>query len=112
MSIEQTNVVDFISINPRHEVVLTISDHLDWESDNKHLWLLQEKINAYLAFIESPQILEKYPDAKDRKAVISIRAMCEPNGDALKFLAETKGIIEKAGYGFKFEHVPLQEETA
>ncbi|MFT4926244.1 MAG: hypothetical protein ACI8WB_002342 [Phenylobacterium sp.] len=27
--------------------------------------MLQEKLNAYLSFVESDEILESYPDAKD-----------------------------------------------
>ena len=53
LSIEQTDVVDFMGIDKlTGEIVLTISDHLEWnDADEEHLWLLQEKINAYLRFI-------------------------------------------------------------
>lgn len=104
MSVEQTHIIDMIGIDKRtNEVILTISDHLGWNNDD-HLFLLQEKINTYLSFIESGEIIERYPDAEYKKVVISIKAKYEPDNDALLFLAEVKKIIENAGFGFLFEH--------
>ncbi len=107
MSVEQTKVVDFISTNPKGEVVLTISDHLGWEAENDHLWLLQEKINSYFAFIESGEIVNKYPDAKGKKVVINIKAMNEPSAEALRFFAKVKEVAVGAGIGLQYEHTPL-----
>ena len=74
MSIDQTNVVDAIGVdNATGDVVLTIADHLEWTgSDNEHLLLLQEKLNTYLSFVESGELLEAYPDAKGRTVLIDV----------------------------------------
>ena len=74
MSVEQIDRVDLIGVElDSGDVVLTISDHLDWkESDESHLLLLQEKINTYLSFVESGEILESYPSAEDRNVIISV----------------------------------------
>jgi hypothetical protein len=103
MSVEQTNVIDFISKDQDGNVVLTISDHLEWDDQNEHLLVLQKKINAYLAFIESGEIDEQYPDAKTRKRVIKVVALYHPNEMGEKFLSQVKEIIEGAGFSFKFE---------
>ena len=48
MTIQETAQIDFIGLNDSTgEVVLTISDHLEW--NNNHLVLLQEKLNARTA---------------------------------------------------------------
>lgn len=47
MSIDQSETVDIISQAPDGTVVLTISDHLEWDAENEHLLLLQEKLNSY-----------------------------------------------------------------
>jgi hypothetical protein len=106
MSIEQINIIDFLSINA-DAVVLTISDHLDWDSENKHLLLLQQKINSYLAFIESGEILKKYPDSEGRRPVISIKVMHAPNKEALTFFADVDKAVSGIGIGFKYEYTPL-----
>lgn len=79
MSIEQTDVIDIISTDRlTGHVVLTITDHLDWTDSTAHQMLLQTKLNRYLAFVESGEILESYPNAKDVPIELSIsaRAVC------------------------------------
>lgn len=73
MSVDQINVVDFIGVdNSTGHVVLTITDHIEWiDGDSEHLLLLQEKLNTYLSFVESGEILETYPDAKDRPVLLT-----------------------------------------
>ena len=58
MTIEQINKIDIIGIkNNEGYVCLTISDHLNWDNENKKIEILKDKINSYLMFIESGQIL-------------------------------------------------------
>jgi hypothetical protein len=73
MSIEQSDVIDLIGVeNDTGKVVLTISDHLDWDSPNSHLRLLQDKINRYVDFVDSGEIEDSYPNSKDRIVLISV----------------------------------------
>lgn len=105
MSIEQVDVVDFISVNEAaNEVVLTISDHLEWVSGTKeHLLLLQEKINSYLRFIESGELLGSYPNANGRAAVINIIGKYPLSEEAIEFIDQVKSIVGDAGIALRFE---------
>lgn len=58
MSVDNYQVIDFIS-EKDGRIVLTISDHLEWDDKHEHIYLLQEKINAYLTAIETGQIEKK-----------------------------------------------------
>ena len=82
---------------------LTISDHLEWNRD--HLLMLQDKINAYLDFIESGQLYEAYPNAKGHSLVIDLVIQYRPSPDGEAFLAKVAAVIEQAG--FKFQYGPL-----
>ena len=67
MAVDNTKTIDLIGIdNETGIVILTISDHLDWKETDTHLVLLQDKINCYLRFIESGEIYETYPEAKNK----------------------------------------------
>src|SRR5690349_8719534 len=58
VSVEQPDFVDVISTDKQTgHVVLTISDHLDWSNSTNHQTILQAKLNRYLAFVESGEIL-------------------------------------------------------
>jgi len=107
MTIEQTNLIDIISTNERAgEVVLTISDHLDWSDTLVHLNLLQEKLNRYLAFVESGEIFEGYPNAKDRAVVFRVVFKFAPDALGLSFLVRAAAIIQSAGFGWRQEVFP------
>ena len=62
MTIEQSDKIDIIGQNKKEGyIALTISDHLEWDSNNEKLLILQAKINSYLSFVESGQLLDEYP---------------------------------------------------
>lgn len=102
MSVENSKVIDFIS-EKDNEVVLTISDHLEWDDDNEHIYLLQEKINAYLMAIESGQVNKSYPLSKDKKIVISVALKHVPNETGISFLSKVNEVLLDAGYKFDYQ---------
>jgi hypothetical protein len=103
VTIEDHNVVDIVSIDPAGNVVLTISDHLEWTDAHAHLVILQEKMNRYLAFIESGEILERYPDAKNRNVVIEVVFQSVPDPAGREFLEKAKAIVQQAGFKFHWK---------
>ena len=112
MSVEQTNIVYFVSTSKDGlEVTLTISDRLEWDVENKQLLVLQEKINGYLRFIESGEIYDAYPQAHGKRIMINIVAIHSPLGDAVKFIDRAKETIEKAGFGFRFQERDMSSDS-
>lgn len=101
MSIDQTGVIDAIGVDSTTgQVVLTISDHLEW--DNQHMLLLQEKLNTYLSFAESGELLDSYPDSKGREVLINVVCKYQPNESGKDFLSQVSGIVEGAGMKFNW----------
>jgi hypothetical protein len=109
MSIEQTGTIDFVSIDKASgEVRLTISDHLDWDkTEGQHLLLLQEKLNAYLRFIESGELYQKYPETNERPVIIQITSKFPMSKKAEVFFEKAAGAIDNAGFKlmFKLHHL-------
>src|SRR5262249_18572450 len=97
MSVDNHNVIDAVGIDKvTGEVVLTIADHFDWDED-QHLLVLQEKINRYLAFIESGEILTEYPKAIGKPIRIDICCKYSPSEMGEAFLTRAQEVINKAG---------------
>jgi uncharacterized protein DUF6572 len=103
MTVEQSDVVDIVSVDPAGYVVLTISDHLDWSDTASHLLILQTKLNRYLAFVESGEILESYPDSKGKKVALKVAFKFKPDTGGEGFLVKAKQIVEHAGIQFRHE---------
>jgi hypothetical protein len=99
---DTTNVIDFISTQEDF-VWLTIADELDWQEESNHLILLQDKVNAYLEFIENGQLFETYPDANSCKIGIEICAKHTIPKIGLDFLMKIKDLLENSGYEFRYE---------
>jgi hypothetical protein len=103
LSVEWSNTIDIVSIDPKGQVVLTISDHLDWTDSIKHQRTLQNKLNAYVAFVESGEILEQYPEAKDRPLIFKIVFKFRPDGGGQDFLAKAQNVVKSAGFSLQHE---------
>ena len=106
MSIDQTKVIDFVGIEKTTgSLILTVSDHLDWSHDEqrRHIELLQDKLNTYLNYIESGQMLKDYPDAHNRKCVISVVSKYSPGAEGVLFFDDVRETLEQAGYELRLE---------
>jgi len=103
MAIDQSDVIDFVTIDQAGNAVLTVSDHLEWDEKNEHIFALQQKLNRYLAFIESGELVERYPETRGKPAVISVVALHQPNGAAQSFLQKVEQVLQGAGIGFRFQ---------
>jgi hypothetical protein len=99
MGVQDTNEVDIIAINKDTDIcTLTIIDSLEWENEEEHLFLLQEKINIYLSFIESGEIYSTYPASKGQKFEINIRFRVSIPERCEQFLQQVSNIISDAGF--------------
>lgn len=102
MSLKKPKELDFIGIDKESGTVeLSIIDDLDWVDEENHLLLLQEKINCYLAFIESGEIYQSYPQAIGREICITIYTKFTPTLLGLEFLTKAHEVIEQAGFTLK-----------
>jgi len=103
MSVEQLDIIDIVSIDKAGNVVLTISDHLEWSRNVEHQAKLQAKFNKYLAFVESGEILIRYPEAKERPIIIRVVFRHKPDSEGWAFLARAQQVIEAAGFKLRSE---------
>ncbi|QQR60570.1 hypothetical protein IPH19_04135 [Candidatus Uhrbacteria bacterium] len=106
MSVEQEKIVDFIGDNEAaNEVVLFITDHLPWDdSANEHLNLLQKKINKYIAFIESGELVQLRPSAVSKKKVIEVQTKYENSDIANSFYKHAKERMDGSGIELRFSY--------
>jgi hypothetical protein len=103
MSVDQPDVVDMVSISQAGEVALTVSDHLDWSNSIEHQTILQNKLNAYLAFVESGELIQQYPEARGRNVVLNVVFKHRPDRDGLVFMKRATRVIQSAGFRLQYE---------
>jgi hypothetical protein len=105
MAVDQTDKIDAIGVDRSSGcVVLTISDHLPWTvADDGHLDLLRDKLNAYLSFVESGQLIEAYPDAAGRHVVICVVGKHDLSAPASEFFGNATETVAASGLTLPFE---------
>ncbi|CAG0995935.1 hypothetical protein MTYP_02556 [Methylophilaceae bacterium] len=102
MSVEQPNVIDLITSDKENgHITLIISDGLEW-GENDHLLKLQEKLNNYLAFIKSGDLLSKYPAAQGKHIRLDLVCRFQPDDTGKQFLQLCAEAIMDAGYQFRY----------
>lgn len=106
MTVEQPDVVDFMSEDPDSgRVVLTISDHLPW-TDGGHRKTLERKVEAYLRFIGGSDLIDRYPDLAERGTAIEIVLEHAPPQEAVDFLENLKELVKGTGVDFFYLELP------
>lgn len=61
LNIENTDTIDGMAYEQdTSSLILLLADGMDWSDINRHLLLLQEKLNTYIWYIDSGQYEEKY----------------------------------------------------
>ena len=102
MTVEQTDIVDFIGEDAAGNIVLIISDDLEWDAENQHLNLLQEKLKSYLRFLGTGEVYQAYENSEGKNFLIVITCKHPPNENGEDFLSKVSEIINEAGYGFSW----------
>ena len=113
MSILEARIIDFVATRPGNGVVrLVIADHLGWENLEEHSRLLRDKINSYLAFVESGQVFTIEKPRLPPAPVFEIALMCKhpPTFEAVELLRSIRAFLEKAKIRFTWEDEPSGAE--
>lgn len=99
MGLEATNAIDSIGTEKdTGVVVMTILDSWNWSDTDAHLRALQAKLNTYLNFVSSGQILEDYPQAADKPLRLDILARFDIPPDADELIRQARIVVTNLGF--------------
>lgn len=65
--------------------------------------ILQAKLNRYLAFVESGELLQRHENAAGRPVAIKVVFKFRPDKEGGDFLSRARAVIESAGFSFRHE---------
>ena len=102
MSLDQSNVIDALGIEEASgRVVLVIRHDAPWDGSDAQLFLLQEKLNAYLSFALDGEMAEAYPHAAAKSVRLRLKCASEPDARTLRFI----DVIRKQ---IAYQHIPFE----
>ena len=105
MSILDEKKIDGLFLSDGNPCVmcLMISDHLDWEEEGEHLFLLQEKINDYVEFIQSGQWKEQSDGKTISEFMIHICFLYGYTENCRKLIQMASDVFSPLNIVFKLE---------
>lgn len=101
MTIEQKNKID-IAMTRDDQYLLAIVDHLPWEVE-KLTDLLPPKINSYLNYILSGELVKNTPEAETMKPGIMLICSEKPPAEFVTVLNDLGDQLAKLGVTFEYE---------
>ena len=107
MPIDNPEKVDGLGMDKATgEAVLLIADHLDWSDLDVHADLLTQKIEAYLNFIRSGQLMRVLPEAEGQPVKIALYHQHEPSSRGKQLLENAKAQLAELGITLAYGALP------
>ena len=101
MPLEQIHVIDAIGRDEATgQTVLIMTESRPWTGSARHLFELQEKVNAYLGFALDGEMDESYPELAGRPLRLQLDCAIPPDESAL-------ALIEKMRAQLAFQQIDL-----
>lgn len=83
----RTGVIDVIAHDPKTgEAVLVMNEPNEWDGSDAQLLALQERFNAYVAFLLDGELGEAHPELAGKPARIELRCTHMPDTRILELL--------------------------
>ena len=99
MSLRDVDAIDYIGVNILfRRVYVGLFDELDWSDEREHQNLLTKKIDRYIRYIRSGQLLLNYPKVRSYEIVVEYVSMHSMPPSAVEFWRSRERVLEDAGY--------------
>ena len=87
MAIDNAEVIDATAYEGK-KLILQLYDHLEFDDEiiKEHMFMLQDKLNTYIWFIDSKQYEETYPNASLSVYEIQIKFKYQPSDFCIEYL--------------------------
>lgn len=107
MTIEQIDKVDGMGFDAANgEVVLIISDHLDWKDHNRHFAVLEQKLGSYIDFVQSGQLKDTMSQSVGKSTRIKLVHQHTPPVEAKLILDSISQQLSEMDLAFSYESLP------
>jgi hypothetical protein len=106
MSVHEIDTVDYIYLEEASEApVLVVSDPLGWTplEEDPHLELLSQKLNTQIAFVNTGQIVQVWPEYRDGRIVwVEVAGRCALSPRAEAFYQHASEVMAAANMQLRF----------
>ena len=98
--VHNPRVVDLIRPGEGGGVELLMLESRPWGSDPLQLAQLEEKLNAYLGYVQTGALAREYPQYAECAVRFRLECLEPPDGDVARMLAAIRDFCAGEGIGF------------
>ena len=98
--VQNPRVVDLIRPGPEGGVELLMLESRPWGSDPRQLAQLEEKLNAYLGYVQTGALARDYPQYAGAAVRFCLECAAPPEGEAARMLGAMREFCVGEGIGF------------
>jgi hypothetical protein len=99
MALRKSNIIDALSEEDATGiVVLSLFDEAEWTDVPEHWGLLCAKLDHYLSFVTSGEVLEHYPAAVDNAFRIEVVFRFHPPAEVVAALGKSQEFVASHNY--------------
>lgn len=99
--IHNPDVIDALGYDPKSDVfVLAMFETRAWDGSIQRVTELQNKIDAYLQYIDSGQLWEAQPDAVGKRVRLELRCLYPPDEGIRRFTSDAAEFLRPRGIDF------------
>ena len=104
MAIDNAEVIDATAYEGK-KLILQLYDHLEFDDEiiKEHMFMLQDKLNTYIWFIDSKQYEETYPNASLSVYEIQIKFKYQPSDFCIEYLNHVNNKLGSMNITVMFE---------
>ena len=104
MSVDNSEVIDAVAYE-NDKFILQIYDHLEFdkETENDHMFMIQDKLNAYIWYVDNKQYKETYPDKDFSVFEIQIKFKYQPSYFCIEYLEHVNEKLKALNICVTFE---------
>lgn len=104
MAIDNTEVIDAVAYEG-DKLILQLYDHWEFndEIEKDHMFLLQDKLNSYIWYVDSEQYKDTYPDVNLSFFEIQIKFKYQPPDFCLSYIQHVNDKLHKANINIVYE---------
>ena len=105
MAIDNTEVIDGIAYE-EEKLILQLYDHWEFtdEIEKDHMFLLQDKLNAYIWYVDSEQYNETYPNANLSVFEIQIKFKYNPSDFCISYIQHVNNKLQATNIKVVYEY--------
>lgn len=108
MGLEDPTTIDVVSESADGEIGLIMTETRRWDGSPERSKELQDKLNTYVAFVESGRLVEEYPEAQGRAVRIQLDTLEEPDAQTRTILEHVERRLAEESIRFVVERYPQE----